>query len=114
MPVNPSVETNSTIVRSANGACRPYELRRGGSAIAIGCSFISLMRMRIGRRARGPCGCFLGFAGSAARVLEPRLVGFRVLALRLADHERAAALIDGFIHFFFFFGQTICSFKQSI
>jgi hypothetical protein len=27
------------MVLSAQGACRPYELRKGGSAIAIECSF---------------------------------------------------------------------------
>jgi len=72
MPTSPSSVTSSTTVRNAKGACKPYELRSGGSAIAIGCSFSSLMRMNRGK------GSYL--RARPARVLEPRLPGFGFLS----------------------------------
>src|ERR1035441_5771128 len=41
------------MVRNANGACRPYELRSGGSAMAIGCSTSSVIFITRGWKGEG-------------------------------------------------------------
>src|SRR5512138_3082122 len=38
-PTTPSSVSSSTILRSANGACTPHELRSGGSGTATGVTF---------------------------------------------------------------------------
>src|SRR4030095_8975645 len=45
IPTIPSSLVSSRMFRSAYGACSPYELRNGGSAIAIECTCILTIRM---------------------------------------------------------------------
>src|ERR1035438_1043947 len=83
------------MVRSANGACRPYELRSGGSAIAMGCNTSSVIFMARDGKVKGPIsngrprameaiGARGLLARAAARAAVVRLTRLGLLSLGLA------------------------------
>src|SRR5437899_11636766 len=88
------------MVRSAKGACRPYELRRGGSAIAIACNTSSVIFMARGWKCEGAGSRWanLGgvarlFARAAARIPDLRLTHLDLLPLGLADLKGPATYV---------------------
>src|ERR1035437_3346321 len=109
-PVRPESVFNSTMVRSANGACRPYELRNGGAATAIGGNTSSVIFMARDGKGKGPISKGGGrateaigarglLARAAARVPDLRLTHLDLFSLGLGDLEGAAAHVLRLIQF---------------